>query len=105
MPTGNSPEGLSQRILAGIILVGRLGRIRGYRQSGVRMSGAKPQHAHGVACQSRLHGFYLCGQFSHTFNSLTFNSRVSDPRTFAYVHFTVPFESSNLPEAGHIYPD
>ena len=36
---------------------------------------------------------------SRNFDSQKFESRVSNPRTIAYVHLNVPFESSNLPGA------
>ena len=42
---------------------------------------------------------------SHNFNWQHFKLRVSDPRTSAYVHFNMPFESSNLPGAGPSCPD
>ena len=42
---------------------------------------------------------------SHNFDSQTFKLRVSNPRTTAYCHFKMPFESSNLPGAGPIFPD
>ena len=34
-----------------------------------------------------------------------FKLRVSNPRNIAYVHFKMPFETSNIPEAGPILPD
>ena len=40
---------------------------------------------------------------SHGFNSQKFESRVSNPRTNADVHFKMAFESSNLPGAGPIF--
>ena len=42
---------------------------------------------------------------SHEFNLQHFKLRVSNPRTIAYVHFNTPFESSNLPDPWHIFPD
>ena len=39
----------------------------------------------------------------HNFNSHNFNLRVSNPRTVAYSHSNVPFESSNLPGSGRTY--
>ena len=38
-------------------------------------------------------------------NSQHFKSRVSNPRTIAYFHSNMPFESSNLPGAGPNLPD
>ena len=40
---------------------------------------------------------------SHNVNSHNFNLRVSNPRTIAYVHFNMPFDSSNLPWTGPIF--
>ena len=37
---------------------------------------------------------------SHNFNSQNFKWRVSNPRTTAYFHFRMPFESSQLAGAG-----
>ena len=42
---------------------------------------------------------------SRNFNSRYLKSRVSNPRTIAYVRFEMPFESSNLPGARPIFPD
>ena len=42
---------------------------------------------------------------SHNFNSHNFKSRVSNPRTVAYLHFEMPFGNSNLPGARSIFPD
>ena len=42
---------------------------------------------------------------SHNLNSQSFKLRASNPRTIAYVHFNTPFESSDLPGAGTIFPD
>ena len=42
---------------------------------------------------------------SHSFNSQDFKLRVSNPRTVAYFRFNTPFDSSNLPRAGPIFPD
>ena len=43
---------------------------------------------------------------SHNVDSRHFKSRVSNPRTVAYAHFKVPFESSNLLGAGPtFFPD
>ena len=42
---------------------------------------------------------------SHNFNSLNVKLRVSNPRAIAYAHLKVPFESSDLPGAGPIFPD
>ena len=46
-----------------------------------------------------------CTVDSHKFNLLSFNLRVSNPRTVAYLHFEMPLESSDLPGAGPIFPD
>ena len=42
---------------------------------------------------------------SHNFHSQKYKLRVSNPRTIAYVHFKMPFESSNILGAGPISPD
>ena len=42
---------------------------------------------------------------SHNFNSLNFKCRVSDARSVACFHCEMPFESSDLPEAGPVFPD
>ena len=42
---------------------------------------------------------------SHNSDSRNLKSRVSDPRSIAYVHSKIPFESSNLPGSGPIFPD
>ena len=42
---------------------------------------------------------------SHNFRSRYFTWRASDPRTIAYLHLNMPFESPNLPGAGPIFPD
>ena len=41
---------------------------------------------------------------SHKFNSQNFKLRVSNPRTIAYFHFKMLFESSDLPGAGQFFP-
>ena len=51
-----------------------------------------------------VHGLSLLAVGSHTFSSQNFKSRVSNPRAIAYFHFNRPFESSNLPGAGPIFP-
>ena len=42
---------------------------------------------------------------SHNCNSQHFNLRISNPKATAYVHFNMPFESSNLPASGPIFTD
>ena len=42
---------------------------------------------------------------SHNFNSQKIKLRLSNPRTVAYFHFKMLFESSDLSGAGHISPD
>ena len=42
---------------------------------------------------------------SRTLDSQQFKSGVSHPRIIAHVHLEKPFESSNLPGAGPIFPD
>ena len=42
---------------------------------------------------------------SHNFNSHNFKLRASSPRTIAFFHFNMPFESSHLPGAGPMFPD
>ena len=39
----------------------------------------------------------------HNFNSHNFTLRVSNPRAVAYSHFSMPFESSNLPGSGRTH--
>ena len=64
---------------------------------------------------------HTCTVSSHAFNSQTFKSRVSDPRTIAHSHLStllnisnlpgagptskMPFDSLNLPGAGPTFPD
>ena len=42
---------------------------------------------------------------SHNFHLHNFKFGVSNSRTIAYAHFKLPFESSDLPGAGPIFPD
>ena len=42
---------------------------------------------------------------SHNLNLQKFKLRASNPRTIAYAHFKMPFESSDLPVAEPIFPD
>ena len=42
---------------------------------------------------------------SHGLDSQTIELRVSNPRTVACLDLTMPYESSNLPGAGPIFPD
>ena len=42
---------------------------------------------------------------SDDFNLQHFKLRVSNPSAIVYVHFEMPFESSNPPGAGHIFQD
>ena len=42
---------------------------------------------------------------SHNFNSQDFELRVSNPRTTAYLHLSMPFESSSLQGAGPMFSD
>ena len=67
----------------------------------------------GPICDLRVIWWHYAGDTSiftpifssHKFNGQHFKCRVSNPRTIAYAHFKMPFESSSLPGAGHIFPD
>ena len=45
----------------------------------------------------------MCTVNSHNCDAQQFKLRVSNLRTVTYVHFNLPFESSNLPGAGPIF--
>ena len=47
----------------------------------------------------------LCTAGSHNVNSQNLKLGVLNPRTIAYLHFEMPFGSSDLPGAGPIFPD
>ena len=72
------------------------------------MSAAKSHAAHRTShhvSHAMQRCAVSCTVSSHNFNSRTFKSRVSNPRTTAYVCLKRPFESSELTGAGPIFPD
>ena len=61
-----------------------------------------PYTLHGARTRAHVRAVSSRNLTSYKFNSQHVNLGVSNPKTTDYVHFKVPFESSNLPGAGPI---
>ena len=104
-PENPSSEMVIVARLSCLLLARRIRKPRALAQTVTVNIPRNPPLCGGAAGLRHLYNARHLKVSSRHFNSQCFELRVSNPRTTAHLDFRMPFDNSNLPGAGPIFPD